>query len=332
MDWNNDGKKDLIVGERNGTIRIYLNTNTDENPLFSGYTFLKIGAANYDCGLNSHPFVTDWNNDGLFDLVVGEDYGKVHLLLNIGTPGNPTFETPTWLQDGASNLTTGNEASPAVVDWDRDGKKDLLCGNYNGNVYFWKNVGTDENPQFNGKVYLKADGVNLDVVYYARIDVADWNNDGVMDLLSGNRNYSGTPVGGVWYFEANGPLSSSASAIPETKGAIVRLDLNGGLANANRNYLMLGSVTGTVPGTTLPGGQAVLPLNWDLFTNLVISLLNTPAFSKFMGTLNNQGASTATFNTLGPIPGMAGITLTFAYGLNGPWDFASNGVNIEIIP
>ena len=27
-----------------------------------------------------------------------------------------------------------------------------------------------------------------------------------------------------------------------------------------------------------------------------------------------------------------GLTLSFAYGLSGPWDFASNGVNIEIIP
>jgi hypothetical protein len=41
----------------------------------------------------------------------------------------------------------------------------------------------------------------------------------------------------------------------------------------------------------------------------------------------------AIFNTLGSMPpGMAGVTLSFAYALNNPWDFASNPVGIEIVP
>ena len=36
VDWNNDGKKDLIVGSGDGKIRYYLNTNTDSDPVFSG--------------------------------------------------------------------------------------------------------------------------------------------------------------------------------------------------------------------------------------------------------------------------------------------------------
>jgi hypothetical protein len=36
-DWNNDGKKDLIVGQREGYIHLYLNDGTDLNPAFDGY-------------------------------------------------------------------------------------------------------------------------------------------------------------------------------------------------------------------------------------------------------------------------------------------------------
>ncbi len=42
MDWNNDGKKDLVTGEREGYVRIYLNTGTDSSPSFSGFTYLQL--------------------------------------------------------------------------------------------------------------------------------------------------------------------------------------------------------------------------------------------------------------------------------------------------
>ena len=42
-DWNNDGAKDLLVGEGSGGhIRLYLNQGTDLNPIFNGYTELEV--------------------------------------------------------------------------------------------------------------------------------------------------------------------------------------------------------------------------------------------------------------------------------------------------
>jgi hypothetical protein len=101
--------------------------------------------------------------------------------------------------------------------------------------------------------------------------------------------------------------------------------------HANRNYLVLGGLSGTQPGKLLPGGTAWLPLNWDLFTDLVVQLVNTPNLQDFMGTLDEEGGGEAILN-LPPVPGAAGITLYFAYAVNGPWDFASNPVAIDIIP
>ncbi len=43
-DWNNDGKKDLIVGQfANGAIRLYLNQGTDAAPVFGKFSLLQAG-------------------------------------------------------------------------------------------------------------------------------------------------------------------------------------------------------------------------------------------------------------------------------------------------
>ena len=44
VDWNNDGKKDLVVGQfGNGAIRLYLNGGTDVAPVFGESTLLEAG-------------------------------------------------------------------------------------------------------------------------------------------------------------------------------------------------------------------------------------------------------------------------------------------------
>ncbi len=44
VDWNGDGKKDLIVGQfSKGAIRLYLNEGTDAEPRFGKFTYLEAG-------------------------------------------------------------------------------------------------------------------------------------------------------------------------------------------------------------------------------------------------------------------------------------------------
>lgn len=46
-DWNEDGKKDLLFGEkRNGAIRFYENIGTDKKPVLKSSTFVKAGGVN----------------------------------------------------------------------------------------------------------------------------------------------------------------------------------------------------------------------------------------------------------------------------------------------
>ena len=44
VDWNNDGKKDLVVGQfKEGAIRLYLNEGTDSKPVFGEFSLLAAG-------------------------------------------------------------------------------------------------------------------------------------------------------------------------------------------------------------------------------------------------------------------------------------------------
>ncbi len=46
VDWNNDGKKDLLVGQKSGgKVRLYLNEGTDANPSFNGFSYLQAGGS-----------------------------------------------------------------------------------------------------------------------------------------------------------------------------------------------------------------------------------------------------------------------------------------------
>jgi hypothetical protein len=126
------------------------------------------------------------------------------------------------------------------------------------------------------------------------------------------------------------PLIVDEDRIVYSSGGTVNFSLDAGQSNGNRNYLLLGSVTGTAPGYPLPGGMARLPLNWDPFTDLVLSFLNTALFSSFMGKLDASGTAAAQLNAP-PLPSVAqGVVMYFAYALNNPFDYTSNPVSVMI--
>lgn len=324
MDWNGDGKKDLLTGEYNGNIRIYLNTNTDADPVFSGYTKLMVGGVAFDGGSYTAIDLADWNNDDLIDVICGDSSGQIWLLINTGSPGNPYFATSARVQDGAGNLDPGGTTCPCVVDWNRDGKKDLLVGETYGNIYYYENYGTDSAPIFNGWVKLLTGFSAIDVGYYSRPSVTDWDEDGVLDILCGD------DTGQVWFFHAQGPLILYNNVISDSAGGSIIFRLNAGPANADRTYLLLASSSGTEPGYVLPGGM-VLPLNPDAFSFMVINWINSPVFTDFLGTLNQSGVGNASMN-VPPNTGYAGEMLHFAYTLYDPYDYVSNAAAVEYVP
>jgi len=70
--------------------------------------------------------------------------------------GMPELEPGVYLTNGSSRLSVAYTPAPTVLDWNNDGKKDLLVGQFTeGNVWLFLNQGTDQQPVFNGGVLLQ---------------------------------------------------------------------------------------------------------------------------------------------------------------------------------
>ena len=190
--WDADDRKDLIVGQTDGTVVLYTNVGSDDAPTFDAGTVLQVGPAgaktDIDVGSRATPTVADWNQDGKKDLVVGAYDGRIHLFINDGTDAMPDFPAEDFAQFGAADLVVpGLRSSPDVRDLDGDGKKDLLAGNTEGHLLFYPNTGTDADPSFTTVALVEADGAPIDLPGSPRSRpfVCDWTGDGLTDVLVG---------------------------------------------------------------------------------------------------------------------------------------------------
>ncbi|MDI6703960.1 MAG: VCBS repeat-containing protein, partial [bacterium] len=121
-------RKDLIVGSSDGKIYYFQNEGRDDMPTFRFKRRLK----GIDVGKNSSPFVCDWNEDGRKDLIVGSSDGKIYYFQNEGGNEKPTFlykrkiKVRTTNEEGNRDLDVCTNSCPFVIDWNRDGRKDLI--------------------------------------------------------------------------------------------------------------------------------------------------------------------------------------------------------------
>lgn len=156
-------------------------------------------------------------------------------------------------------------------------------------------------------------------------------SDDYVETHPGSGQIAGTPLADTLNGVFCNPVLSTDTYVFSASGGNIRFDLDAGATNANRPYILLGSLHGTETGTPLPGGTGLLPLNWDRLVETIFRNLNGPTFQEFQGTLDSVGIASAHL-TCGPIPGAAGSTAHFAYALGAPLDNASNPVEIEIEP
>ena len=101
VDFTGDGVTDLLTGNTNGQLLLYPNTGTVQAPAFDGYVLATSEGAVIDLpgSPRSRPFVTDWNADGLPDVLVGAEDGQVHLYQGVPEPA-----TAALLLCGAAGL------------------------------------------------------------------------------------------------------------------------------------------------------------------------------------------------------------------------------------
>ncbi len=79
----------------------------------------------------------------------------------------PVFRAGVKIEANGLALDIGRYSVPNVCDWNNDGKKDLLIGQFlEGKVRLYLNHGTDSSPVFTTFTFLEADGEDISVGGY----------------------------------------------------------------------------------------------------------------------------------------------------------------------
>jgi len=70
------------------------------------------------------------------------------------------------IKDGGKALAVKSDATPTWADWNNDGAKDLIVGQYtNGNIVLYLNSGSDLNPSFSGGQLIESNGIPITTSY-----------------------------------------------------------------------------------------------------------------------------------------------------------------------
>lgn len=181
-DINGSGTLDLLVGNKTEpgvatTGRVYWFENIGETdaPRFRFRQTLELVG-----GHNHAPSVTPlWAGDALPGLALGTFRGEVHFFRNVGSRENPEFE----LQEEMSlELPRGSHATPALADLTGNGLLDLLVGRSNGELAFYRNVGTPEAPAFE---FVTDRWLEIRVGRRSHPAFVDLDGNGLLDLVVG---------------------------------------------------------------------------------------------------------------------------------------------------
>jgi hypothetical protein len=162
---------------------------------------------------HAHPFVVDYNLDGIKDLLVGTVDGNIMCYTGRESESTPQFPVHHFLRSqGKDIIDVGTHAAPFMVDYNNDGNTDLLVGNGSGSILYYVNQGSSEDPLF-GSPYVLEDayGIPLSVESHSKPFLVDWDGDKKKDILLGSG--SGT----IYYYRNQGtdqsPLFSSPQLI-----------------------------------------------------------------------------------------------------------------------
>jgi hypothetical protein len=190
VDFDADGRIDVLYGVHEGHVYLHRNLSTPDRPHFDTEGVLlkqtdgqpiQVGpqpdqAWDFDVLQGARTTVTaaDYNQDGPIDLVVGDTYGKVRYYQNVSGGSNPMFDPPVLIADVRTRLV------PTAADWNGDGWPDVLVGAAGGEVQLILNAASKDGPRFEAAQTMDVPRVPFGSTVLA----LDWNEDGDVDLLN----------------------------------------------------------------------------------------------------------------------------------------------------
>jgi len=204
-DFDGDGDLDLLCGEFLDSFTYFENVGSRTAPRYAPGKRLRTADGKplaMDLQMIT-PTAIDWDKDGDLDLIVGDEDGRVAFIENTGklAPDHtPQFLAPRYFQQEADDVKCGALATPVGVDWDGDGDWDIVSGNTSGYIELFENLSGPgvEKPRWASPRRLEADGRVIRIQAgpngsiqgpceakwgYTTLSVADWDGDGLPDLI-----------------------------------------------------------------------------------------------------------------------------------------------------
>jgi hypothetical protein len=224
-DIDGDGLLDLLVGNTHD-LYYFRNVGTKNVPVYDrGYPLVELPSEIY-----VRPFAADWNGDGTCDVMISGEAGDVRWLRNLGTKdavGRQAFAPIAILRQKDPFIDAGSCGPMDFADITGDGLPDVVTGNSYGEVMVWESV-PGKKWTFEPTKYVQAAGRKIQIQAgtsgsiqgpgearygYIAPELADWDQDGVTDLILNdvfgrNRFYKGSlDAEGRVVFAADTPVS-----------------------------------------------------------------------------------------------------------------------------
>lgn len=198
-DIDSDGLVDLLVAEMDGLFYHF------EQSSMSSYDF-SVQSDNFfhlmDVGSGASPCLTDLDDDGLWDLIVGEWHGN----LNHFEQKEPGLLEFALVSDTLGNYDVGEFSLPALTDLDADGLLDLIVGDRDGGLHHLEQDPVNPN-EFN-LIEENFNGIDLDK--YAAPCFTDLDGDNLIDMILGES------TGKLHLYEQQSSMSHEFSLITDS--------------------------------------------------------------------------------------------------------------------
>jgi Subtilase family/FG-GAP-like repeat len=242
-DIDGDGVRDIVLTTNDGSVHVYSLASgmpaevpgfpfvlrpvdglltpapTSTTPVYltaPGYTSGAIPTSSRGESVDSSAAIGDINGDGTLEIVVSTWEGTLYAISTTGTlvsgfpvrlPLIPSCSqdeaTPTTppCMDLLDDITRGSFASPVLADFDGDGKLEIVLAAFDGNVYVFNGDGSLHSgfpvPVHSSLAYKRDHILTTPAV-------ADFNGDGVPDILVGTNETIGNQGNTGFFYIVDG--------------------------------------------------------------------------------------------------------------------------------